>query len=234
MNNQFAISSWSGGKDSCLACYKAIKSGINVKYLLNFISREYKRCCFHGLEAKILRMQSELAGIQLVQKETSPDMKKYEEEFKSAVQELKSKGINQMIFGDVYLNEHREWVERVCSELNSQAIEPLWNVPPEKVVEEFIESGFKAIVVSAKADLFGRDFVGRYVDSNFLEELKQRKICPCGENGEFHTLVVEGPIFKGKIEVIETEKVLKKGFWEYWFLDIKKVTCTVSGACHRS
>ena len=86
------ISSWSGGKDSCLACYKAMKAGHQVKYLLNFITREYKRCCFHGIEAKLLGLQASLVGIPLVQKEVSPDMKKYEEEFKEAVSGLMAKG----------------------------------------------------------------------------------------------------------------------------------------------
>jgi len=222
MNNQFAISSWSGGKDSCLACYKAMRSGVRVNYLLNFISREYKRCCFHGIESALLKLQTELAGIPVVQKEVSPDMAKYEEEFKEAVTELKSRGAVSMVFGDIYLDEHKDWVERVCRELGIEAIEPLWQVPAEKVVEEFIKSGFKAVVVSAKADLFDKNFVGRYVDSEFLTELMNRKICPCGENGEFHTLVIDGPIFSRKIEITESQPVLKKGFWEYWFLDIRK------------
>jgi len=81
MNDLAAISSWSGGKDSCFACYKAMTNGYQVKYLLNFISKEYKRCCFHGIEAKLLKLQTEAIGIPLVQKEVSPDMKKYEEEY---------------------------------------------------------------------------------------------------------------------------------------------------------
>ncbi|MFA5373869.1 MAG: ATP pyrophosphatase, partial [Candidatus Omnitrophota bacterium] len=82
-----AISSWSGGKDSCMACYRAVQQGYDVKLLLNFISRESKRGCFHGLEGKLLKFQAELIGIPLVQKEVSPDMSKYEEEFKAAVTE---------------------------------------------------------------------------------------------------------------------------------------------------
>jgi len=216
------ISSWSGGKDSCLACYKAIKQGYNVKYLLNFISKKYKRCCFHGIEAKLMNLQGELIGIPLVQKEVSPDMKKYEKEFKESVFQLKNKGIEGMVFGDVYLEEHKDWVERVCKDLEIQPIEPLWNIPPEKVIEDFINLGFKAVVVSCKADLFGKEFVGRYVDKNLLDELKMRKICPCGENGEFHTFVVDGPIFQKRIEITKARPVLKESFWKYWFLDIQE------------
>ena len=219
--NQAVISSWSGGKDSCLACYKAMKRGYQVKYLLNFISKEYKRCCFHGIEAKLLKLQTESMGIPLVQKEVSPSMEEYEKEFKQAVSELKAKGIRKMVFGDIYLEEHKSWVERVCKDLGIEPIEPLWNKPTDKIVEEFIECGFKAIVVSCKADIFDKDFIGRQIDREFLEELKQKRICPCGENGEFHTIVIDGPIFKNGIEITKSQKVLKEGFWKYWFLDIK-------------
>lgn len=226
MKNLAIISSWSGGKDSCLACYKAMESGYDVRYLLNFISREHKRCCFHGIEGKLLRLQAELIGIPLVQKEVSPDMEKYEKEFKEAVSELKTAGIGKMVFGDVYLQEHKDWVERVCKDLKIQPIEPLWGIPPDKIVEEFIELGFKAIVVSCQAKLFGQEFVGRYVDRDFLAELKKRQICPCGENGEFHTFVFDGPIFKKRIEITRSQTVLKEGFWKYWFLDIQDYRIT--------
>ncbi len=138
-----------------------------------------------------------------------------------------------MVFGDIYLDEHRSWVNRVCKELGIEPIEPLWNVPAEEVVREFIDAGFKAIVVSGKADLFGQEFMGRVVDYDLVNELKSRKICPCGENGEFHTLVIDGPIFKKRIEITRSQPVLKEGFWKHWFLDIqdwsiqkKEVVCT--------
>ena len=214
--------SWSGGKDSCLACYKTIKEGYPIRYLLNFISNQYKRCCFHGIEANLIHLQAELIGIPLIQKEVSPDMEKYETEFKAAVSELKKKGIEGMVFGDIYLEEHRDWVERVCHDLEIVPIEPLWNNSSLRTAEEFIDVGFKAIVVSCKADLFGKDFVGRYVDKDFLQELNSRNICPCGENGEFHTFVIDGPMFKRGIQILESEPVLKEGFWKHWFLDIKR------------
>jgi uncharacterized protein (TIGR00290 family) len=222
MDSLAVASSWSGGKDSCLACYKAIKQGYNVKYLLNFVSREFRRCCFHGLEARLLKLQAGLIGIPIIQKEVSPDMQKYEQEFKEAVSEFKAQGIRRMVFGDIYLLDHFNWVERVCKDLDIEPIEPLWEVSPTKIIEEFIELGFKAIVVSCQADKFGRDFVGRYIDNDLLAELKTKNICPCGENGEFHTLVVDGPIFRKRIEIVESEPVFKEGFWKYWFLDIRK------------
>ncbi len=149
-------------------------------------------------------------------------MIKYEQEFKEAVFTLKNQDLKKMVFGDIYLDEHKEWVERVCGELGVEPLEPLWAKPPEKIIQDFINFGFNAIVVSAKADIFEQNFVGRYIDEKFISELKQRKICPCGENGEFHTFVIDGPLFKTRIEITESDSILKEGFWKYWFLDIKK------------
>jgi len=149
-------------------------------------------------------------------------MEEYEKEFKEAVSELKHSGIRGMVFGDIYLDEHKDWVDRVCDEIGITPIEPLWNNSPFSLVEEFIDLGFKAIVVSAQADKFDRSFAGKEVDKKLINELKSRNICPCGENGEFHTFVIDGPTFKKRIEILESEPVLKEGFWRHWFLDIKR------------
>jgi uncharacterized protein (TIGR00290 family) len=217
------ISSWSGGKDSCLALFKAIQKGYEISILLNFISEEYKRCCFHGVSSELMNIQAEAMEIPIFQKSVPADMEEYENQFKLAVNELKEKRkIQGMIFGDVYLEEHKSWVDRVCNDLGIIPIEPLWNLPAEKVVKEFIDIGFKAIVISSKADLFEEDFLGREINYDLISEIKKKNICCCGENGEFHTFVYDGPIFKKKIIINETEKILKKGFWKHWFLDIKK------------
>jgi uncharacterized protein (TIGR00290 family) len=216
------ISSWSGGKDSCLALFKAIQKGYEISILLNFISEEYKRCCFHGVSNELMNIQSEAIQIPLVQKSVPADMKEYETQFKLAVNELKKRKIQGMVFGDIYLEEHKSWVDRVCNDIEIIPFEPLWNLPAEKVVKEFIDIGFKAIVISAKADLFEEDFLGREINYDLISEIKKKNICCCGENGEFHTFVYDGPIFKKKIIINETEKILKEGFWKHWFLDIKR------------
>jgi uncharacterized protein (TIGR00290 family) len=216
------ISSWSGGKDSCLALFKAIQKGYEISILLNFISEEYKRCCFHGVSNELMNIQAEAIQIPIVQKPVPADMEEYETQFKLAVNELKKRKIQGMVFGDIYLEEHKSWVDRVCNDIEITPIEPLWNLPAEKVVKEFIDIGFKAIVISAKADLFEEDFLGREINYDLISKIKKKNICCCGENGEFHTFVYDGPIFKKKIIINETEKILKEGFWKHWFLDIKK------------
>lgn len=230
MDKKIALASWSGGKDSCLACYKAMQDGYTIRSLLNFISRESKRCCFHGIEKKLIELQAQCIGLPLAQEETTADMQEYEKEFKQAVSRIRNDA-QAMVFGDIYLLEHESWVMRVCKDIGITAVEPLWNRTPQDVFKEFINLGFKAIVVSCQADKFDSSFLGRQLDNDILQELITRKICPCGENGEFHTLVVDGPIFKRSITITRSSPILKEGFWKHWFLDIKEYkTCKKRGA----
>lgn len=208
------ISSWSGGKDSCFACYKAICEGYKVSHLVNFISKEYKRVSFHGTEDKLIQLQAKAIGISLIQKETT--WNGYEQEFKEAVRSLIPNGINGMIFGDIHLQEHRDWVHRVCKELGIEKIEPLWGKDPENILLEFIDAGFEAIIVSSKADLIGKKWIGRKIDRDFLKYLKNNNIDICGENGEYHTFVTDCPLFKKKIIINKSRSIMRDN---HWFLD---------------
>jgi diphthine-ammonia ligase len=208
------IGSWSGGKDSCFACYRAMYKGYDISYLVNFISKEYRRVSFHGTEDKLIQLQAEALGIPLLQKETTGNG--YEREFKEAVRSLIPKDKKGMIFGDIYLQEHKDWVERVCGELGIEAVEPLWGEEAEIILLDFIDAGFEAIIVSAKADLFGKEWIGRKIDRDFFKYIKENSIDICGENGEYHTLVVDGPMFKKKIRITESKPITREG---YWFLD---------------
>ena len=215
------VASWSGGKDSCLACYKAVVQGYEVSYLVNFISREFRRVSFHGTRARLIAKQAEAIGIPLAQYTVPPDMSLYEQRFKEAVSALKRSGVEGMVFGDIYLQEHRDWVERVCSELGITPILPLWDIASEHVLGEFIEAGFEAVVVSVNAGIFGEEWLGRRIDHSFLADLKRlsrgKEIDVCGEHGEYHTLVVDGPLFQERMQVTYGVKVQRDG---YWLLDI--------------
>ena len=211
------IASWSGGKDSCFACCEAMRQGYQVTHLVNFISREYRRVSFHGTEARLIQLQSEAVGIPLCQKETTWDG--YEQEFKEAVRALIPGGVTGMVFGDVYLQEHKDWVERVCGELGIEALEPLWGRSTEEVLTGFVNDGFEAIIVSAQAESIDREWIGRRVDQGFVDYLKGKGIDLCGENGEYHTLVVDGPIFRRRIEITEGRTINRDG---YWLLDTRR------------
>jgi len=217
------VASWSGGKESCFATHKAILQGYEVTHLVNFISREFRRVSFHGTRAGLLRRQTEAIGIPVVQYTVPPDMSLYERQFKRAVSRLKRKGAEGMVFGDIYIEEHREWVEGVCQELDIKPVLPLWGISPESVLTDFIEAGFEAIVVSTKASIFGEEWLGRKIDYSFMADLKalsqEHEVDVCGEQGEFHTLVIDGPLFRKRIEVVRGVRVQRNG---YWFLDIPR------------
>lgn len=216
------ISLWSGGKDSCFACYKALQAGYEVTNLINFISKEYKRVSFHGIEGRLIKIQSELTGIPLHQKETTPN--NYENEFKGVMRSLKHYGIKGMIFGDIHLEEHRQWVEKVCKELGIEPIEPLWERDTKELMQDFINNSFQAVVVSGQAKFIDKEWIGQSVNRDFMEYLKTKSdVDICGENGEYHTFVVAGPLFKGRIEITEKEVINRNG---YWFLDIKDCRIT--------
>jgi len=211
------IVSWSGGKDSCLACYKALQSGYKVSYLANTISSEYKRVRFHGLEARVIQRQAQALDIPLLQKETGPD--KYETEFKENIEGVIPEGITGVVFGDIHLQDCLIWANRVCSDLGIKAIEPLWGLEPEEIFLDFIEAGFEAVVVSTQADLLAGEWIGRKLDRRFLKDIKRlNNIDICGENGEYHSLVIDGPIFKQRINIKEPRKMLRQ---DYWFLDVR-------------
>jgi diphthine-ammonia ligase len=205
------IASWSGGKDSCFALYEAIDKWYEISHLVNFISKEFHRVNFHGTEARLIQLQSQAIGIPLLQKETTWDG--YEQEFKEAVRSLVSDGVEGMVFGDIYLQEHKDWVGRVCSDLGIEAVEPLWGKNTEEILSGFVEKGFEAVIISAKSDLIDEDWVGRRVDKAFIEYLKRKNIDICGENGEYHTLVTNGPIFKRQIQLIESKVISRDNYW---------------------
>lgn len=214
-----AFISWSGGKETSLSCYRAIKAKeIEVAYLLNMISEDGKYSRSHGVGSHLMRSQAKAIGIPLIQVKTS--WQDYEENFKKAISNFKKKRIEAGIFGDVDLQEHRDWIERVCNELEIRPILPLWKEEREKLLQEFIQAGFKAVVVALSANSLGREWLGRKIDKEFIETLKIRNNFDlCGERGEYHTFVLDGPLFKKKIKFLKTKKVKKDN---HWFLNISQ------------
>jgi len=217
--NQVFVS-WSGGKDSCFACYRATLSGLKVRYLLNMADVHGQRSWFHGLSRKLLQMQARAAGIPLVQRAST--MAAYEANFRDAVLALKKDGVSGGVFGDIDLEEHRQWIEQTCKQVDVRPYLPLWGLSQEKMLRDFIDTGFEAVITLAKADLFGRDWLGQKVDLDFLSHLSKlretKDIQPCGESGEYHTFVTDSPMFKQRIEILQTRRVLRKGYWRLQIL----------------
>lgn len=212
-----AFVSWSGGKDSALAYYNAIKNdGIEIAYLLNMLSENGTHSRSHHLSVAALKAQAEAMGIPIVQRQAR--WQGYEEEFKKALAVFKEESIETGVFGDIDVQEHRDWVERVCSESGLNAVLPLWQRSRESLMDEFISLGFKAIVVAVKLKCMGSEWLGRHMDKDFVRDIKQLgTVDLCGENGEYHTFVYDGPIFKKPVEFSFGKKAQKNG---HWFLEV--------------
>ncbi|MEW6067683.1 MAG: diphthine--ammonia ligase [Nitrospirota bacterium] len=209
--------SWSGGKESALSCYRILQNqNIKVSYLLNMISEDGEYSRSHGIISSLLRLQAEAMGIPIVQRKTTWET--YEDEFKKTVLEFRKENIHAGVFGDIDLQEHRDWVERVCKEVGIKPLLPLWKEEREKLLEQFIQAGFNAIVVATNAKFLGKEWLGRQIDGQFIEDLKVLgNIDLCGEKGEYHTFVYNCPIFKKPVEFITGEKILKN---KHWFLEL--------------
>lgn len=211
--------SWSGGKESCFTCYRAIASGLEVNYLFNMATEGGAHSRTHGLSSRILQLQSQAIDIPLVQRQAT--WQSYENEFKKMAGELKQEGIEGGVFGDIDLEEHREWVERVCREAGITPHQPLWGQSQAEILRDFVDSGFETIVVATRADTLGEEWLGRKIDADFVEQItemsKTQAVTPCGETGEYHTLVVDGPLFKQRMEITEARKMLRN---DHWFLEI--------------
>jgi uncharacterized protein (TIGR00290 family) len=205
------VASWSGGKDSCFACYKAIQEGHNVSQLLIMMS-DPSKSSFHMIRSDMLDAQSQAIGIPIVKWTATPDT--YEQDFKKALLQMKAQGVEGVVTGDVYDVALHEagWLDRVCKEVGLTPVKPLWHRDTQQILAEFISEGFKATLVRIKTDALGMEWLGREINKEFFDDLlKLGTVDPCGERGEFHTFVTDGPLFKKRIEILESEKVKLNG-----------------------
>lgn len=207
-----AFCSWSGGKECSMALNEAQKSGIVVTHLLNMASEDGVHSRTHGIDSSWLALQAETIGLPLIQRTTSWDG--YEETFKSTLNHLRQEGITTGIFGDIDLIQHREWVERVCTDCDITPILPLWNKEREDLLNAFINDGFRAIIVATDARFLNQDWLGKEIDDDFVREAASLgTIDLCGEKGEYHTFVYDGPIFKRPLAFKISQKILRDDNW---------------------
>lgn len=203
---------WSGGKDSCLACYKAIKDGYIISSLLIMMA-DGSTSNFHLINSNLLDDQSKSIDIPIIKQITSTTT--YEKNFREALLELKNNGVQGIVTGDVFDVALHEpgWLDRICNEVGLTPIRPLWHLDTKQILNEFINEGFKAIIVRVKDSLLGLEWLGREINEKFLKDLLELgTIDPCGEHGEFHSFVIDGPIFKNRIEISESEKITVNGY----------------------
>ena len=206
------IASWSGGKDSCFALHKALQEGHKVQNLLVMMQDEVTSN-FHMINSDLLNAQSQAIGIPITKVSTTPQT--YEDKFRKALQEAKNKGMDGIITGDIFDVALHEagWLDRVTKEIGLTPVRPLWHRDTTQTLDEWINEGFKATVVRIKKDLLDLNWLGRTIDREFFNDLKKLgNIDLCGERGEFHTFVTDGPIFKKRIEILETKTSTVNGW----------------------
>jgi diphthine-ammonia ligase len=206
--------SWSGGKDSCYALMQTLKQGHKLAALVNMMNENGKVSRSHGIPLNILHQQASAIGAPIIATPTT--WNDYKVNFVDALNQIKQQhNVEAMVFGDIDLQPHREWEEMVSAEAGLQAMLPLWQQERRKLVNEMIDSGIEAVIVSCNTQL-GESYLGRTITYELADEMEKAGIDACGENGEFHTLVVNCPLFSKPVQLPESGKVLHKS---YWFLD---------------
>jgi uncharacterized protein (TIGR00290 family) len=191
MNNK-ALASWSGGKDSCLALWRAQNLGVSVTHLITALDESGLKTRSHGVSKSLIHCQGQSLGIH--NEFIAASWQDYEKDFIAKLIQLSDDGISQAIFGDIDLIAHRDWEEKVCAAANIVAMLPLWNENRLALVTEFLNAGFKARVTCVDGRFLDESFVGVEFDTQFLDRLPEG-VDACGENGEFHTFVYDGPNF---------------------------------------
>ncbi len=217
------IATWSGGKDSCYAQHLAKQQGHQVLTLFTMMVSEEKSN-FHMIPTGILDAQAKAIGVPIVKKTASHDT--YERNFKAVLDEFRAQGAEGLVTGDIYevAGHEQGWLERICREVGLKPIRPLWMDDTKQIYLDYLKTGFKATVVRTNREL-SLDWLGRILDRKFYDDiLKLPSVDPCGEGGEYHTVVTDGPGFLQRIELQDTEKKrLDNGFG---YLEIKKHTVT--------
>ncbi len=191
-----AFCSWSGGKDSCLALNRAIKDGYEIAHLLTMFDETGEHSRSHAVSLEVMRAQTECLNLKLITPIAS--WQNYEKVFIEELVKLKSQNVEAAIFGDIDLQAHRDWEEQVCAAAEIEAVLPLWNENRLDLVNEFLASGFRSVVICVNEKYLPKEFCGRVFDKQFIRDLPEG-VDACGENGEFHTFVFDGELFKNPV-----------------------------------
>ena len=210
MKNQPFVASWSGGKDSAMAYYRAIQSGMTPKRLLTMFQEDEEVSKSHALPLKVVQAQAARLDLPLMIRGAGWD--DYEAKFIDAMDECRADGITHGVFGDIDLEGHLEWVQKTCAKSGIVPIHPLWQEPRRSILEELLAVGFEAVIVVVNTNMMPAEYVGRIFTRQLMDELESLGIDSCGENGEFHTIVIDGPIFSSRVPVTFGEVRENEGY----------------------
>lgn len=231
-----AYFNWSTGKDSSMALYHLLKDDtFHIDRLLTTVNAHHDRVSMHGLRRELMKQQVESIGIPIttVELPEQPTMADYDHIMGRTVNELISDGYEHCGFGDIFLEDLRQYREEKLEGITCHF--PLWKRNTSALIREFIDLGFKAVVLCVNSECLDESFVGRELNEDFINDLPSN-VDPCGENGEFHTFCYDGPIFSSPIQFKKGEKVLKRylkpkqdgveakeEYGGHWFLDLLPV-----------
>ena len=217
---QKVILSWSGGKDSALAFMELSRDPrFTIEFLLTTVTSGYERISMHGVRVSLLEQQADSLGVSLI-KVTIPQGSsnaQYESAMHKVLAKVWADGVTAVAFGDLFLEDIRKYREEKLSQVDMKAVFPLWKRDTHELARGFLNAGFKAILVCVDSKSLDGSFVGRAFDESLLTDLPP-VVDPCGENGEFHTFVYDGPIFNHPISVRHGETVLREN--RFWYHDL--------------
>ena len=218
--NEKVLFSWSGGKDSAMALYELQRArSYEISALLTVVTEDYDRISMHGVRRVLLERQADSLGYPLeeifISKNASNE--EYESKMRDVLVKYREAGVSSVVFGDVLLEDVRRYREDNLAKVGMRGIFPLWKRDTTELANTFINLGFKAIITCVDSKVLGKRFVGRVYDKQFLRELPPH-VDPCGENGEFHSFVYDGPIFRRKISFAIGDIVLRDN--RFYFCDL--------------
>jgi len=221
-----AIFNWSGGKDSAMALYQVQQEKqFDIQYLMTSVNATSERISMHGVRNDLLEAQAKSLGLPLKKLflPESSEMDVYEKHLFEIMNRFKTEGIDYSIFGDIFLEDLKVYREKQLQKVDMQGVFPLWKKDTQYLIEQFIDLGFKTILTAVDESKLTKEFAGRVIDKDFLKDLPSN-VDPCGENGEFHTFVYDGPNFKKSIAFEIGETIHKKYSYDkeygFWFCDL--------------
>lgn len=211
------ILSWSGGRDSTLALYEIQKTdNYEILVLLTTVTEGYDRISMHGVQRILLDQQADSLGFPLekvfISKNAS--IEEYETKIREVLEKYLKAGVSSVVFGDIFLEDVRKYREDNLSKIGMKGIFPIWKRDTHELAHTFIDLGFKAVITCVDSNVLDKKYVGRIFNKQFLKELPSN-IDPCGENGEFHSFVYDGPIFREKILCTKGKIVLRENRFYY-------------------
>jgi len=202
---------FSGGKDSTMAAYKAMKDGWKVEYLLSMHSENPYSYMFHVPNIHLTELLSQAMGISLIQAKTPGEKEEELDDLGNALTELKNRGVEAVFTGAIHSEYQKSRIDSLCHELGLKSIAPLWHRDPLEYMQEVVALGFEVIITSVAAEGLDESWLGRTLNEDLLEELKglheKYGLHMAFEGGEAETLVLDGPIFKKRLNILDSEKI---------------------------